>query len=362
MDLQEKLAWLRLIRSQNIGPILFWNLLRLYGTAQKALKHIPHLASGKRLELCSTEQAEAEFYRHEKLKFFLLARDDPEFPPLLKSLPDCPPLISVGGNTALLHSSLFAMVGSRNASLNNCRFAHRLATELGQGGLVIVSGLARGIDRHAHEGALHTGTIAILAGGVDQIYPPEHQNLYQKIREQGVLMSEMPLGFSAGAMHFPRRNRLVSGVSRGVLVVEAALKSGSMITARCANEQNREVFAIPGSPLDPRCRGGNRLLKDGAYLVETSEDILHTLMQFSPPSPLSEGVDQEEPVYLDTETDCSTLLHILLNDIDSTPLPIDQLRRKHNVSPGLFTLVLVELELSGFIRQLPNQTVIRLMA
>jgi DNA processing protein len=359
---EKKCAWLRLIRSTNIGPLTFWELLRLYGTAEKVLEAVPQLAArgGRRIEVCGQAQAEEELESHTRQGIHLLLADDPLFSPLLKTLPDCPPVLSVKGQLSFLAQPTLAIVGARNASLNGCRFTQRIAQELSQQGWIIVSGLARGIDRHAHEGALAQGTIAVLAGGVDRIYPPEHEKLYQDISTQGLICSEMPLGVFPGATHFPRRNRLISGLARGVIIIEAALKSGTMVTARFANEQNRDVFAVPGSPLDPRCRGTNHLIKEGAYLIESADDILKLLGQPRIPiqpaeSPLASFIETSE-INLDRDH----LRTAILADLDSVPLPLDLLVRKHAVPSGQLMLALIELELAGCIRRLPQQTVMRL--
>lgn len=358
---ERKCAWLRLIRSHNIGPLTFWDLMKLYGTAEKALEAVPELAiqGGRRIQLCTKAQAEEELEAHTRQGIHLLLADDPFFPPLLKTLPDCPPVLSAKGHISFFSQPALAIVGARNASLNGCRFTQRLAQELSQQGWLIVSGMARGIDRHAHEGALSQGTIAVLAGGVDQIYPPEHEKLYKEISLQGLICSEMPLGLFPGATHFPRRNRLISGLARGVIIIEATLKSGTMITARYASEQNRDVFAVPGSPLDPRCRGTNHLIKEGAYLIESADDILKLIGQNS----LLVEEHKHIPLSLETSDININRDHLrtsILDDLDAAPVPIDLLLRKHAVSPGQLMVVLMELELAGHIRRLPQQTIIRL--
>ncbi len=274
----ERLDWLRLIRSENIGPITFWQLLDRFGSAARALEALPDLAKrggrAKPVRIMSEAKAVEEWERHDALGARLLALGDPDYPQALAAAHPPPPLLSVRSRTELFARPAIAIVGARNASALGRRLADTLARDLGEEGITIVSGLARGIDRAAHEGALHSGTAAVLAGGIDHVYPPEHEDLAAAIAERGLLISEMPFGFSPQARHFPRRNRIVSGLSLGVVVVEAATRSGSLITARMALEQGREVFAVPGSPLDPRARGSNSLLRQGAVLTECAEDVL----------------------------------------------------------------------------------------
>jgi len=358
---EKKCAWLRLIRSHNIGPLTFWDLMKLYGTAEKALEYVPELAArgGRRIQLCTQTQAEEELAAHTRQGILLLLADDPLFPPLLKTLPDCPPVLSVKGHISFFSHPALAIVGARNASLNGCRFTQRLAQELSQQGWVIVSGMARGIDCHAHEGALPQGTIAVLAGGVDQVYPPEHERLYKEIATHGLICSEIPLGLFPSATHFPRRNRLISGLARGVVIIEAALKSGTMITARYASEQNRDVFAVPGSPLDPRCRGTNHLIKEGAYLIDSADDILKLIGQNPPP--IEEATHSSfSSEITDMTINRDHLRTAILADLDSVPISLDLLARKHSVPAGQLILALMELELAGHIRRLPQQTIMRL--
>lgn len=266
----ERLDWLRLIRSENVGPITFYQLLRHLGSARAALEVLPDLArrGGRAAPLCvfPRADAEAEIARTTALGARLAALGDPEYPKLLAAADDAPPLLSLKGHAHLGSRETFTIVGARNAAAAGGRLTRMLASELGREGLVIVSGLARGIDGAAHEGALASGTIAVLAGGIDVVYPPEHQALYEKIAESGLLVAETPIGTEPKARHFPRRNRIISGSSLGVLVVEAAARSGPrpLITARFALEQGREVLAVPGSPLDPRARGANNLIRQGA--------------------------------------------------------------------------------------------------
>ena len=263
------------------GPVTFYQLLARFGSAEAALAALPEVARrggrARALSLFPRAAAERELQLLQAMGGQLVAWGEPDYPIALAALDDAPPLISIKGDVSLLTRNAFAVVGARNASANGRRFARDIALQLGQHGIVVVSGLARGIDAAAHEGAIASGTIAVLAGGIDQVYPEENRGLHEQIAERGVLIAELPVGTEPQARHFPRRNRIISGCSLGVLVVEAALRSGSLITARFALEQGRDVFAVPGSPLDPRCRGANDLIRNGAILCETVDDIVREL-------------------------------------------------------------------------------------
>ena len=268
---EQRIDWLRLIRSQNIGPRTFRSLLNHFGGARAALEALPSLAQrgGARgaPQICPREDALREIGLAHKLGVTLVALSEPDYPARLQMIDDAPPLIAIRGNAAALARPMVAMVGSRNASGAGLKFTQMIARELGEAGFVVVSGLARGIDAAAHKSSLATGTVAVLAGGHDRIYPAEHASLLDAILPGGAALSEMPLGWEPRAADFPRRNRLISGLSLGVVIVEAAKRSDSLITARCALEQGREVFAVPGSPLDPRSEGTNGLIKQGATPV-----------------------------------------------------------------------------------------------
>ena len=278
---EERIDWLRLIRAENVGPRTFRTLIRHYGSAGSPLRALPELASrgGARrpVRIPPREEAERELIALRSLDLHLVALGEPEYPPALANIDDAPPLISSRGNPAGLARPMVAIVGSRNASAAGAKMAGRLARDLGQAGFVIVSGLARGIDAAAHRASISSGTIAVLAGGQDRIYPAEHADLLEAILVEGAALSEMPLGWEPRARDFPRRNRLISGLALGLIVVEAARRSGSLITVRFALEQGREVFAVPGSPLDPRAEGTNGLLKQGATLVTEASDVISVL-------------------------------------------------------------------------------------
>lgn len=348
---REKTAWLRLIRSESIGARTFDDLIRLYGAAEKALEAIPELArrGGKLgvVKIYSQEQAEKEMEAAAKAGARILTRKEEEYPEWLCHIPDPPPVLTVLGNTALFSREAVAIVGTRNASANGRRFAHRLAQELGEAGYIVISGLARGIDTAAHEGALERGTAAVVAGGMGTIYPPENETLYHAIAKKGVIVTEQPYGAVPRGIHFPRRNRIISGLSRGVVVVEAALRSGSLITARMALEQGREVFAVPGFPMDPRAAGPNRLLRQGAVLVECASDIVEALKQAHPQSspflaPLKEEVmdPSEEPAPQEAR-------EIVLSALGFTPAPVDMIATQTHIPVSVVLTVLLELELAG---------------
>lgn len=277
----ERLDWLRLARSENVGPRTFLRLIEHCGTAEAALRAAPEMSrrGGRRRAIRVAEPAdiEAEVEALSRAGARLIALGEPDYPTPLAAVADPPPLISLRGDAALLARRSVAMVGARNASAAGAGLARELAAGLGDAGLVVVSGQARGIDAAAHEGALATGTVAVLAGGIDIVYPAQNAELYDRIVAEGAAISEQPPGTQPTQRHFPPRNRLVSGLALGVVVVEAALRSGSLITARLAMEQGREVFAVPGSPRDPRARGANGLIRQGATLTETAADVIEVL-------------------------------------------------------------------------------------
>jgi DNA processing protein len=376
---QETVDWLRLIRSENVGPVTFHALLRRYGTPAAALDALPELAARggrkKPIKICPRSLAEKELQQLDKLGGHALACGHGGYPARLAALDDAPPLLFVRGHPALLERSAVALVGARNASANGRRMARALAHELAGEGLLVVSGLARGIDGAAHTGALEGGTCAAMAGGVDVIYPPEHEQLYAELVDRGVLVSEMPVGTEPQARHFPRRNRLISGISLGVVVVEAALKSGSLITARLAGEQGREVFAVPGSPLDPRAKGCNRLLRDGAILVESARDVLDGLRPLLRSDPQEAGARgylfgalgwegdmraeaEVTPMEL-SDQELSQARRAVAELLDPTPVAVDEVIRQCQLSPAIVTLVLLELELAGRCERHPGNRVAR---
>ena len=358
-----RLDYLRLIRSENVGPITCRRLLEHYGDPGKALAALPELArrGGRKrpIRLCPAEEAERELTRLEDLGAVVVTLGEPAYPETLAAIDDPPPVLSLFGDPALLSRRSVGIVGARNASANGRRFARQLAAELGRAGLVVASGLARGIDAAAHEGALESGTVAVQAGGVDVVYPRENGDLYRRICEAGAVVSEMPANTVPQARHFPRRNRLVSGLSLGVLVVEAAPRSGSLITARFALEQGREVFAVPGSPLDPRARGCNHLIRQGAVLTESAEDVLEALEGYLAerrirPGPAPEAASRASESAGDEAAEARSLVKDLLGP---SPVLLDEVARQAQLSAAMVNRVLLELELAGRVVRHPGNRV-----
>ncbi len=362
----ERRDWLRLIRSENVGPTTFWALLDRFGSATEALIALPDLARRGghrgRTRIMSAAEAEAELDALSRFGAQLLTARDPAYPAGLSTLDTPPPLLTVKGRLERLEQPLIALVGSRNASALGRQLAERLAADLGAQGFAVVSGLARGIDAAAHRGALSSGTVAVLAGGIDHVYPPDHQPLYDAIAEDGLVISEMPFGFTLlKRHHFPQRNRIVSGLSRGVLVIEAALRSGSLITARCALEQGREVFAVPGSPLDPRSRGTNNLLRQGAVLTETADDVIEALSGVLA-RPLVQAAAQAPvapvPVQPNGDSELDAARRRLRSLLGATPTPLDELIRAADCSTPLVMTALLEWELAGVVHRDPAAGVV----
>lgn len=356
---RERTDWLRLARTESVGAVTFAHLIARYRTAGAALEALPELAKrGGRtaaLRVPSIGEAERELAAGEVLGATLILGSEAAFPRLLAVLDAPPPLLWVLGDAAMMARRSVAIVGARVASSAGRRFARDLARDLGEAGYVVVSGMARGIDAAAHEGALETGTIAALAGGVDDVYPAENAILTQAVRRKGVLVSEREIGHAARAADFPRRNRIISGLSLGVVVVEAELKSGSLITARLAGEQGREVFAVPGSPIDPRARGSNGLLRQGAILVEGAEDVLDVL-------DAQPGMAEPGPAYSDEEAPDSLSqgeAQRLEELLSPTPTRLDDLARDAGAHPAAVAAVLVELALAGRVELLPGGYVVR---
>lgn len=348
---EQRLDWLRLIRSENIGPRTFGALLHHYGSARGALAALPDLArrggASRVGRICSTEDAEREVVAARRKGVSFIGWSEPSYPVRLRMIDDPPPLIAVSGELITLTLPMIAIVGSRNASAAGMKFAERIARELGEEGFVIVSGLARGIDAAAHRASVSSGTVAVLAGGHDRIYPAEHVPLAESIREHGVLLSEMPIAWEPRAHDFPRRNRLISGLSVGVVIVEAAQRSGSLITARMALEQGREVFAVPGSPLDPRAEGTNRLLKQGAALVTQAADVIEVIRPILG-QPLNVGASEPERDAPDAGREpASDERRRVVALLGPTPVEIDDLVRLSGASPATVRVVLLELELAG---------------
>ena len=343
----EKLDWLQLSRTSRIGPVTFHQLLHRFGSASKALDALPSLMA-KRSASKPPPRSEIEA-EYESLIAYggnLLCAIEADYPALLKALPAPPPVLSTLGNPELGLKKSVAIVGSRDASAAGRKLARDISAQLSAAGYVIVSGLARGIDGEAHAASLHGGTIAVLGGGLNHIYPPQHERLYAAIAADGLIISESPFGYTAQARDFPRRNRIITGLASGVVVIEAAERSGSLISARTAGEQGREVMALPGSPLDPRAAGTNRLLRDGATLVRNSDDIIEALSSFSGgamlagPTPNYDGLEESGDIPANQTEAVKAAL-------SPSPTTIDELARTAGIGAARCAAILVELELSG---------------
>ncbi len=363
----ERLAWLRLARTENVGPITFYQLIDRFGSASQALNALPELAKNggrkKPLIACSATEAQREYDSLKKRGGELLTVLDTDYPLALSATDDAPPILSILGNPKLLNKSCIAIVGARNASLNGRKFAQKIAHDLGARGHIIVSGLARGIDTSAHTGSLNTGTIAVVAGGIDVVYPEENQKLYEDITEHGIIVAESKWGQQPFAQSFPRRNRIVSGISRGIIVVEATLRSGSLITARLAGEQGREVYAVPGSPLDPRADGPNHLIREGATLIRSADDVIEGLLDFTgTPKTLPQKSTPMLPGLAENRHEFSgpTLQANILNHLSHTPVSVDELIRVCHVTISGLQSALLELELAGTVKRLPGNRICRI--
>ncbi len=358
----EFIDWLRLIRTDRIGPATFRDLLRRFASASAAIDALPDLArrAGRRIDVRPRDEAEREADRLADLGGRLIALPEPDYPPALRHIHDAPPLLSVLGGAEVMTHPAVGIVGSRNASAAGAKMAAILARGLGEHGYTVVSGLARGIDAAAHQASLSSGTVAVFAGGLDVIYPPENRTLAAAIVDQGgAHLSELPLGSEPRAHDFPRRNRIISGMSLGVIVVEAAERSGSLITARFAGEQGRLVFAVPGSPLDPRATGANRLIRDGATLVASLHDVLESLeplvgrKALPDPEPLPEPSEFSRAPKDAEEADRRRVIEAL----GPSPIDVDELIRYTALKPAIVHLVLLELDLGGRLDRHPGQRV-----
>lgn len=370
---QDRFDCLRLARSEQVGTANYRRLIHRFGSAGEALARLPDLARrggrARPLVAASVTAIETELSDAARIGARYIFLGEADYPLALAVIEDAPPCIILLGDAALLDRPCVAIVGARNASANGQKLARELAQGVASAGWCVVSGLARGIDGVAHQGALAAGldgggTIAVVAGGVDNIYPQENAALRERILESGLVVSEMPPGFAPRDIHFPRRNRIISGLGKGVVVVEAALRSGSLITARMAGEQGREVMAVPGSPLDPRCRGANRLIREGAALIEDADQILEILTGLRHQSvevdqPLSE-VDQ--PIDIAVEKDVDKTRRDVLSRLGPSPIAVDELLRQCQSSPPVIGQVLLELDLAGRLERHPGNRVSLLAA
>ncbi|MGV8939674.1 MAG: DNA-processing protein DprA [Allorhizobium sp.] len=366
---KQRIAWLRLIRSDNVGPATFRDLINHFGSAETALAMLPELSqrggSTRTIRIASESDAIRELETARKFGARFVGIGEPDYPPALRQIDGAPPLLAMKGNLAAATLPAVGIVGSRNASISGAKFASQIAIATGRAGYAVISGLARGIDAAAHRASLETGTIAAMAGGLDRPYPPENIGLLDEICSgQGLAISEMPFGWEARARDFPRRNRLIAGVALGVVVVEAARRSGSLITARLAADFGRLVFAVPGSPLDQRCHGTNQLLKDGAIVTTGAEDVLEALaplsqiVQFSPPEaeePLDEGNRPMIPPPDDNDR------AVIVDALGPTPVEVDDIIRHTGLAASSVYLVLLELDIAGRLHRHPGGMVSLLM-
>lgn len=370
MSEDDLISMLRLIRSPGIGCVTFHHLLRDHGSCAKAIA--ARLKQNK--DIYSEKEAYGEIQAHKKIGAILLPYTHADYPPLLREIGDFPPLLSVLGNPKVLTSAAIAIVGARNASLHGIKFTKTIAEQIAGHGYAIVSGLARGVDGAAHQGALGGWTVAVMAGGVDVLYPPEHKDLREKILENGAVISEMPLGLFPGASHFPRRNRIISGMSLGVCVMEASKPSGSLITASYALDQGRELFVVPGFPGDARCHGTNHLLKQGAYLLQSADDVIEVLgtpsqsvqpalfkkeslqdksIQKSLKTSLEDEGENHRAMDIDRDVEdtASMMEQKLLESLSVHPLSLDELQSILGITPQFLHDTLLNLELSGAIHR-----------
>lgn len=360
----QRVSWLRLIRSENVGPATFRGLINHFGSADAALDALPAMArrggSTRTIAIPSVADAEREIERTEAHGARLVALPDPSYPAYLRQIAAPPPVVTIrGGSPELSARPTVAIVGSRNASLVGHKMAERIGRGLGDAGFVVVSGLARGIDGAAHRSAIDSGTVAVIAGGIDHVYPEEHAPLLEEIvAKGGAILTEMPFGFVPRAKDFPRRNRIVSGMSLGVVVVEAAARSGTLHTARFALEQGREVFAVPGSPLDPRAEGTNRLIRDGATLTSSADDVIATLRPM---------LDQQMPLFdrLEESDDMAELPDaiseenraLVISALGPAPVAVDDIILHTGLKSSVVSVILIELDLAGRIERHGNQLV-----
>lgn len=353
---------IRLIRTQNVGPITFFKLLEKFKDEENALHHVNLMAkkNGKDIKIYSIEEAKEEIAIANQKNIHIVSYLSEYYPPLLKNIEDKPPVLFVKGNLSLLKKSSIGIVGSRDCTLNGKLIAKKFAQELGNNGFLVVSGLARGIDTSAHQGSIEKGTLAFLGGGVDVVYPTENKDLYEEIATKGALVSEFKIGTPPIASNFPKRNRLISGMSRGILVIEASKNSGSIITANMALEQGRDVFAIPGSPLDRQSSGANTLIQNGAILVQNVEDIINSLNTYT----LKESANKFKNTQLNFENisqiddnKLESAKSYLLQILSSTPISVDIILRETDFNFDVIQNAILELELIGKVIRLPNNSI-----
>ncbi|MEN3146400.1 DNA-processing protein DprA [Neorhizobium sp. IRAMC:178] len=349
---RQRIAWLRLIRSDNVGPATFRDLINHCGSAENALAMLPELSARggatRAIRIAGVQEAERELEAAHRFGARFVGIGEPDYPPALRQIEGAPPLLAMKGDLSAATRPSIGVVGSRNASISGARFAAMIARDCGRAGYTVTSGLARGIDTAAHRASLETGTIAVLAGGLDQPYPPENIPLLDEITEgAGLAVSEMPFGWEPRARDFPRRNRLISGISLGVVVVEAAERSGSLITARMATDFGRLVFAVPGSPLDPRCHGTNGLLKQGAIVTTGSADVIEALAPLSQLDLFNGPVVEEPKKFSEILPPNDDDRAIIVSALGPTPVEVDDIIRHTGLPASTVYLILLELDLAG---------------
>ncbi|CDZ42910.1 DNA-processing protein DprA [Neorhizobium galegae] len=349
---RQRIAWLRLIRSDNVGPATFRDLINHCGSAENALSMLPELSArggaARAIRIASVQEAERELDAAHRYGARFVGIGEPDYPPALRQIEGAPPLLAMKGDLSAATRPSVGVVGSRNASISGAKFAAMIARDCGRAGYTVTSGLARGVDTAAHRASLETGTIAVLAGGLDQPYPPENLPLLDEITEgAGLAVSEMPFGWEPRARDFPRRNRLIAGISLGVVVVEAAERSGSLITARMATDFGRLVFAVPGSPLDPRCHGTNGLLKQGAIVTTGSADVIEALAPLSQLDLFSGSVVEEPKKFSDILPPNDDDRAIIVSALGPTPVEVDDIIRHTELPASSVYLILLELDLAG---------------
>ncbi|MEN5278206.1 DNA-processing protein DprA [Brucella sp. TWI432] len=366
---RQRLNWLRLIRTDNIGSVTFRDLILFCGSAANAIERLPSLnirgGGSRTIRVTPLEDAERELEAIERIGARLVGMGEPDYPQQLKNCEAPPPLVIIKGDVNVFRKPPIAIVGSRNASVVGARFTEKIARDLGDAGFAIVSGLARGIDAAAHKASMQSGTVAVLAGGLDKPYPPENLPIYRAIPEHsGALITEMPMGAEPRSRDFPRRNRIIAGLSLGLIVVEAAERSGSLISARMAGEMGRTVFAVPGSPLDPRARGTNALLKQGATLVTHADDVIEALAPLTGGETMRNKTDQpdllkqfEEPPEHRQAATTDKERDILMNALGPVPVDIDTLVRHTGLESGNVQFILLELDLAGRLLRYPGNQV-----
>ncbi len=371
--MNDSLDRLRLIRTEGVGPLTYRRLMARFGYVEQALAALPALAqAGGRAatKIPSRSDVEREMAQLSKIGGRFIFVDTPEYPEFLADMADAPPVLAVLGDVALLSTRCVGVVGARNASANGMRMAEALAADLAEQKLTVVSGLARGIDAAAHKGAMSTGrTIAAIAGGIDIPYPPENEKLQALIAENGCVVAEAPFGTAPMAKHFPKRNRVIAGLSLGLVVIEAAIRSGSLLSARLANEAGREIFAVPGSPLDPRCKGSNDLIRQGAHLTETAVDVLTNL----PDHPARQGLARD-PLFVHARSGFAEKTALwepasgaemaagrrkIPDLVGPDPVMVDEIARRCQLSTAAIMAVLLELEIAGKVEMLVGNRVVR---